>query len=233
MLSFHLALVICMHAMHVVEITSSIFSCNTWHSSSYHSHMQAKTNLGVIFRIYGRIQVILWAKHFLIFLIISLSIQQQHSLSSLPTMVIKVNGYDIEIDPSDTIWSLKWQIYHASQRVLPPPDDQRLVLIHTKRELNDCDKTVEFYDIHEGTEVKCKCKKRPGEEDFRKFVNVFRKRERTRLQFKGVAHLMTVGLKHVCVNVHEVRSISLHSKGVLFMVHFQCNAYVFIDVMFG
>jgi hypothetical protein len=41
--------------------------------------------------------------------------------------------------------------------IIPPPDDQKLVLPrHWRgRELSQWDKTVEFYDLHEGSTVRC------------------------------------------------------------------------------
>ena len=64
-------------------------------------------------------------------------------------MIITVRNCDVEVEPTDTIWTLKMKIYSASQRStykwqLLPPDDQRLVLLLLARnDLNDCGNTLE------------------------------------------------------------------------------------------
>jgi hypothetical protein len=133
-------------------------------------------------------------------------------------MRIKINNYDVEVHPSDTIWSLKWKIYDEFQRRikipperLPRPDDQRLFLEGGK-EMCDCEKTLEFWDIHEGTNVNCEYETPCGEEDFRRFLDVVRKKERSCLRLRDVTQV--VGVKYVCSHIHEVGSMHLSAKGV-------------------
>jgi hypothetical protein len=69
------------------------------------------------------------------------------------------------VSPSDTIWSFKCKLHReylrrASEReppeggaIIPPPDDQKLVILPNYEELSQCEKTVEFYDLHEGSEL--------------------------------------------------------------------------------
>jgi hypothetical protein len=145
-------------------------------------------------------------------------------------MHIKVNGHrcvhDIEVNPSDTIWVLKLNIYSESlggpSGALLPPDNQTLVLLPSRRELRDGGKTIEFYDIHEGSNIACEwglpCR---GEEDFRKHLDVFRKKERTSLRSHDVINGMAVCVKHACCHMHEVGVLSLSSMSVClpYIVH--------------
>jgi hypothetical protein len=150
-------------------------------------------------------------------------------------MKIVVNRCDVDVSPSDTIWTLKCKLHREYLRrpsggeregVIPPPDDQTLVLFRPYEELSQCDKTVEFYHIHEGSEVSCVPKSRcPQEMHFRKCVDVFRKVERNALSFKrgitsrviyspvqgGITSRMTVCVKHACCHMHEVRVLDLYS----------------------
>jgi hypothetical protein len=142
-------------------------------------------------------------------------------------MHIKVNGhggceYDIEVNPSDTIWALKLKIYseslgRPSKAHLLPPDDQTLVVLHPYgTELSECDRTMEFYGIHEGSAIACKWwdPRYPGEEGFRKHLDVFRKKERTSLHSVKATQGMAICIKHACCHMHEVRFLSLSSTGV-------------------
>jgi hypothetical protein len=155
-------------------------------------------------------------------------------------MRIKVNvhrcDYDIEVNPSDTIWALKCMIYSESLRgqseaLLLPPDDQTLVLLPSGRELSDCGKTIVFYDIHEGSNIACEsgppCR---GEEVFRNHLDVFRKKERTSLLSDEVTHGMAVCIKHACCHMHEVGVLCLSSIGVClpYLVHIMSIVLFFI-----
>jgi hypothetical protein len=152
-----------------------------------------------------------------------------------------VDEYDdhichVEVSPSDTIWTLKGKLHReylrrASERaeregeaseedpsegedVIPPPDDQTLVISPNGRELSQGDKAVEFYDLHEGSEVRCvpKWRRFPQEMHFRKCVDVFRKVERNTLSMEGDAvttSIMTVCVYHACCHMHEVTVLNL------------------------
>jgi hypothetical protein len=149
-------------------------------------------------------------------------IKRYHSF--FPVMRIKVNGhgceYDIEVNPSDTIWALKCMIYSEflegpSEALFLPPDDQTLVHLPSRMELSDCGKTIEFYDIHEGSTITCKwgppCR---GEDDFRKHLDVFRKKERTSLLSDDFIHGMAVCINHACCHMHEVGVLHLSPIGL-------------------
>jgi hypothetical protein len=140
-------------------------------------------------------------------------------------MQITVFGHhfacDIEVNPSDTIWALKCKIYSESlegpSEAYLPPDVQALVLLSSRRKLSECGKTIEFYDIHEGSHIECKRGPRyRGEEIFRKHLDVFRKKKRTSLLSDEVTHGMAVCIKHTCYHMHEVRVLSLSPTGVCF-----------------
>jgi hypothetical protein len=136
-------------------------------------------------------------------------------------MQIKVKShgceYAIEVNLSDTIWALKWNIYSESLRgpseALLPPDDQTLVLLPSRRELSECGKTIEFYDIHEGSDIECEWWGPPyrREEFFRKHLDVFRKKERTSLHSDEASQGMAVCIKHACCHIHEVGVLWLSS----------------------
>jgi hypothetical protein len=131
--------------------------------------------------------------------------------------------FNVEVSPTDTIWTLKWEVHRESLRgpserdiIPPPPDDQTLFLLPHDRELSQCDKTIEFYDIHEASEVSCglKWSEYPQESNFRKFLDVFRKVERNSLSFEeNITWSMTVSVNHACCHMHEVRILDLWSIG--------------------
>ena len=70
---------------------------------------------------------------------------------------------DVEVSPSDTIWTFKCKLHREAlkrpseraerEAIIPPPDDQKLVILPNYEELSQCEKTVEFYDLHEGSEL--------------------------------------------------------------------------------
>jgi hypothetical protein len=141
-------------------------------------------------------------------------------------MKIKVNdSYYVEVDPIDTIWSLKCAIYAKRIRgdngELLPPDGQRLVDGATRAELSDCRKTPEFYGIHEGSSIKCKLRKYGGEDSFRGLLDVSRKKERTSLEVGVDSQTMSfcTCIKHLCMHAHEVGVLSLMADGVFVMHH--------------
>jgi hypothetical protein len=148
-------------------------------------------------------------------------------------MKIKVNdSHYVEVDPSDTIWSLKCAIY--SKRIrgyngeLLPPDDQRLVDGTTQAELTDCGKTLELYGIHEGSTIECALGRYRGEDGFRRLLDVSRKKERTSLR-SGVhdghtMHFCTC-TKHLCWHAHELGVLSLRVHCV-FITHFSHNIHI-------
>ena len=144
----------------------------------------------------------------------------------------------VEVSPSDTIWTLKCNLHReylgraswgepaerepsggesscgCCSLFIPPPDDQTLVISPNGRELSQGDKTVEFYDLHEGSEVCCvpKWSRFPQENDFRKCVDVFRKVERNKLSMevqRKVTSCMTVCVYHACCHMHEVTVLDL------------------------
>ena len=132
-----------------------------------------------------------------------------------PFLVMKIkvnNSHYVEVDPSDTIWSLKCAIYSKRIRghngkLLPPPDDQRLVDRATQAVLSDCGKTLEFYGIHEGSSIKCELIRCSEEDGFRRLLDVSRKKERTSLKV-GVHDGLTMSfctcIKHLCWHAHEL-----------------------------
>jgi hypothetical protein len=175
---------------------------------------------------------------------------------------------DVEVSPSDTIWTLKCKLHReylrecpdregklhkyvvrerpdregklyryvlrtrsernrtllkynlrgrAKSDAIPPPDDQTLFLLPLGGELSQCDKTMESYDIHEGSIVRCvpKWSQYPQENIFRKVLNVFRKVERSSLSLNDdkINWRVIVGLKHACCHMHEVRVLRLSSTG--------------------
>jgi hypothetical protein len=148
-------------------------------------------------------------------------------------MRITVYDYSIEVDSIDTIWTLKKKIHHEFLKgsygsLLPPPDDQRLLLLlPSETELNDCGKTLSFYGIHEGTDVMCEWKKRPGEKHFRSLLDVCRKDERTCLKLWEITQRMTVFTKHVCCHGHEVRALSLWSNSTCIVLTFSHHVLSF------
>ena len=129
--------------------------------------------------------------------------------------------YDVEVPPSDTIWTLKCKLHREALKrpserawrgaIIPPPDDQTLVISPHDRELSQCEKTLEFYHIHEGSKLRCVPKSRsPQEMHFRKYVDVFRKVERNTLSFqRKVTSGMSVCVYHACCHMHEVTVLDL------------------------
>jgi hypothetical protein len=160
-------------------------------------------------------------------------------------MKISVYGhgfyYEVEVSPSDTIWTLKCVIREeslkrASERppqrptwkssrrpFLPPPDDQTLILVSSGRELSHCDETMSSCDIQEGSNVRCEWKwgKHHEEKHFRKLVDVFQKVERKSLKLNFFIQKISVCGKHACSHMHEVRALDLMGKSV-FIVHSTC-----------
>ena len=139
-------------------------------------------------------------------------------------MKIKVNdSYYVEVDPIDTIWSLKCAIYAKRIRgdngELLPPDDQRLVDRTTRAKLSDCGKTLEFYGIHEGSSIECKLRRCGGEDSFRGLLDISRKKERTSLRVFGQTMSFCTCIKHLCTHAHEVGMLSLMADGVFVMHH--------------
>eukprot|EP01028_Stygiella_incarcerata_P004576 TRINITY_DN2007_c1_g2_i5.p1 TRINITY_DN2007_c1_g2~~TRINITY_DN2007_c1_g2_i5.p1 ORF type:complete len:573 (-),score=126.82 TRINITY_DN2007_c1_g2_i5:169-1887(-) len=133
-------------------------------------------------------------------------------------MKVKVNTphgcFIIEVLPSDSVWTLKCKLYENAGiqkchnrhgRCLPlSPDDQELVAKgHTTFLLDDCERSLESYSIHEGSSIACKRRESGYEQSFHSLVNVYRK--------KGIRATVTpVSLvKHVSIHSHEVRSIRL------------------------
>ena len=144
----------------------------------------------------------------------------------------------VEVSPSDTIWTLKCKLHReylgraswgepsegepsegepsvvessCGYGIIPPVDDQSLYVLPNERELSQCDNTMEFYDLHEGSKVRCMPKSRsPQEMHFRKCVDVFRKVERNTLSFqRKVTSGMTVCVYHACCHMHEVTVLDL------------------------
>jgi hypothetical protein len=134
----------------------------------------------------------------------------------------------VEVSPSDTIWTLKGKLHREAalrrpsestegEGSIPPPDDQKLYLLPHYEELSQCDKTMEFYHLHEGSRVRCELKWSeyvyPQEMHFRECLNVFRKVERNALsskrEFGEITSSMIVWVKHACCHLHEVRVLSL------------------------
>ena len=142
-------------------------------------------------------------------------------------MKIKVNdSYYVEVEPIDTIWSLKCAIYAKRIRgdngeLLPPDDQKRLVDRATRAKLSDCGKTLDFYGIHDGSSIKCKLRKYGGEDDFRRLLDVSRKKERTSLEVGDDDQTMSfcTCIKHLCMHAHEVGVLSLMADGVFVMHH--------------
>ena len=133
-------------------------------------------------------------------------------------MRIQVNyrTYDVEVDPSDTIWTLKWKLYSASKRgtsgrlLLPRPCHQILSFSRSSQgELNSAN-TIEFYGIHEGSEFQCGSSQSGAEKSFRGLLDVLRKKERTSPELVDVTQGMCVCVKHACCHTHEARVLSLH-----------------------
>eukprot|EP01028_Stygiella_incarcerata_P010957 TRINITY_DN597_c0_g1_i1.p1 TRINITY_DN597_c0_g1~~TRINITY_DN597_c0_g1_i1.p1 ORF type:complete len:341 (-),score=72.01 TRINITY_DN597_c0_g1_i1:548-1570(-) len=134
-------------------------------------------------------------------------------------MNVNVDGFVIEVLPSDTIWSLKWKIYHASWKSVGgsyggsygeflPPDDQILVVTSDGGiELDECERSVGSYSIHEGTSISCKCLRDVGERDFRRLLRVFQHRETDALKITKVTQM--VGVKRVFRHIGQLRSVQV------------------------
>eukprot|EP01028_Stygiella_incarcerata_P001048 TRINITY_DN1164_c0_g1_i2.p1 TRINITY_DN1164_c0_g1~~TRINITY_DN1164_c0_g1_i2.p1 ORF type:complete len:333 (+),score=72.29 TRINITY_DN1164_c0_g1_i2:115-1113(+) len=132
-------------------------------------------------------------------------------------MKIKVNvewhskQFSIDVLPSDTVWALKWKIFdnndvkeHYEGSHPPSPDDQQL---HDEQEdmvLDDCERSLESYSIHEGSELSCE--KRDLYLSFHALLNGFRKKK-SHLPLTGFTPFPLV--KHGSMHMHEVRSIQL------------------------
>jgi hypothetical protein len=138
--------------------------------------------------------------------------------------VFGIHACDVEVSPSDTIWTLKCKLHREALKrpseraeggaIIPPPDDQKLVLHPNYEALSQCEKTLELYGLHEGSKVRCdpKWSEFPQEMNFRKCVDVFRKVERNELtlsfQWK-VTSGMSVCAYHACCHMHEVTVLDL------------------------
>eukprot|EP01028_Stygiella_incarcerata_P001186 TRINITY_DN1188_c0_g1_i1.p1 TRINITY_DN1188_c0_g1~~TRINITY_DN1188_c0_g1_i1.p1 ORF type:complete len:172 (+),score=46.03 TRINITY_DN1188_c0_g1_i1:70-585(+) len=127
---------------------------------------------------------------------------------------VYTNFFPIEVLPSDTIWTLKWKIYEnedirkycsENMLVLPPsPDDQELVIDGEETVLNNCERSLESYSIHEGSELQCKWREGCDSENyFPSLLDVYRKK-------KTEAICVSVSfVKHGSIHFHEVQSIRL------------------------
>jgi hypothetical protein len=134
----------------------------------------------------------------------------------------------VEVSPSDTIWTLKCKLHREALKrpseraeggaIIPPPDDQTLVIHPNYEELSQCEKTLEFYDLHEGSTVRCDLKwsEFPQEKHFRKCVDVFRKVERNKLTLsldgddgEEDTSGMIACVYHACCHMHEVTVLDL------------------------
>jgi hypothetical protein len=169
-------------------------------------------------------------KHFFVFhLFHLLTLTFYPFFFSMKIDVVNESGEHIcyvEVSPSDTIWTLKCKLHRealkrpSSERaeggaIIPPPDDQTLAIHPHGSELSQCEKTLEFYDLHEGSTVHCELKwgRFPQEMNFRKCVDVFRKVERNELTLSmeddDVTSSMAVCAYHACCHMHEVTVLDL------------------------
>eukprot|EP01028_Stygiella_incarcerata_P001051 TRINITY_DN1164_c0_g2_i1.p1 TRINITY_DN1164_c0_g2~~TRINITY_DN1164_c0_g2_i1.p1 ORF type:complete len:344 (+),score=61.68 TRINITY_DN1164_c0_g2_i1:35-1066(+) len=130
-------------------------------------------------------------------------------------MKIKVNvewyskQFSIDVLPSDTVWALKWKIYenegirkYCKSHLYPAPDDHVLRDENRGVKLDDCERSLESYSIHEGSELSCE--KRDLYLSFNALLNGFRKKK-SHLPLAGFTPFSLV--KHGSMHMHEVRSI--------------------------
>eukprot|EP01028_Stygiella_incarcerata_P000119 TRINITY_DN10149_c1_g1_i2.p1 TRINITY_DN10149_c1_g1~~TRINITY_DN10149_c1_g1_i2.p1 ORF type:complete len:216 (+),score=28.47 TRINITY_DN10149_c1_g1_i2:87-650(+) len=121
--------------------------------------------------------------------------------------------YPIEVLPSDTIWTLKLKIYekkdvrkcHNGHWEAHPasPDDQKLVIKGEENALNDCERSLESYSIHEGSKLICQRRGSNHELLFHSLLDVYQKK-----QTKTTITSVSLG-KHASIHAHEIRSIRL------------------------
>eukprot|EP01028_Stygiella_incarcerata_P000100 TRINITY_DN1012_c0_g1_i7.p1 TRINITY_DN1012_c0_g1~~TRINITY_DN1012_c0_g1_i7.p1 ORF type:complete len:413 (+),score=107.08 TRINITY_DN1012_c0_g1_i7:1417-2655(+) len=132
----------------------------------------------------------------------------------VPAMIVIVNDLEIEVQPTDTVWTLKLLFYSAAQRkhhwAPIPPDHQRLSLGNGEV-LTNYEKPLDSFDIHEGTHISCDYEAFSGDVDFRRFVEVIRKEERTCLKLRKITQI--IGAKNICSHVHEIEQIRLRPSG--------------------
>eukprot|EP01028_Stygiella_incarcerata_P008687 TRINITY_DN386_c0_g1_i6.p1 TRINITY_DN386_c0_g1~~TRINITY_DN386_c0_g1_i6.p1 ORF type:complete len:553 (-),score=124.59 TRINITY_DN386_c0_g1_i6:321-1979(-) len=127
--------------------------------------------------------------------------------------IIENDGsYLIEVQPDDTVWDLKWMIYHESLKgyfwKMPiSPDEQILFAGWRGIELSDCAKELEFYNIHEGSKIYySRAVNTPREMDFKTIAGVFRKTY-SFIRLGDVSHVL--GVSNVVNYMHDVKSIRL------------------------
>eukprot|EP01028_Stygiella_incarcerata_P007121 TRINITY_DN29132_c0_g1_i1.p1 TRINITY_DN29132_c0_g1~~TRINITY_DN29132_c0_g1_i1.p1 ORF type:complete len:260 (+),score=57.09 TRINITY_DN29132_c0_g1_i1:36-782(+) len=122
--------------------------------------------------------------------------------------------FDIEVHPTDTIWSLKWKIFdneairrrlHHRKGVLPPPPDVQLLVSRGPGHLDNGARNLESYSIHDGSTISCSRAAPSAQEmSFRTLLDVFRKKV-TELSLLAESHLLF--LKHGSIHTHELRSL--------------------------
>eukprot|EP01028_Stygiella_incarcerata_P005508 TRINITY_DN2317_c0_g1_i2.p1 TRINITY_DN2317_c0_g1~~TRINITY_DN2317_c0_g1_i2.p1 ORF type:complete len:204 (-),score=55.33 TRINITY_DN2317_c0_g1_i2:458-1069(-) len=130
--------------------------------------------------------------------------------------------FSIDVLPSDSVWTLKWKIYENAdirkqhKDILPPsPDDQSLRHQDENTTLYDCERSLESYSIHEGSELSCE--KKSLCLSFRGLLNVYRKKDAVMDQETDSLWSLTgftpfLLVKHASIHIHEVPSIRLQLK---------------------
>eukprot|EP01028_Stygiella_incarcerata_P007091 TRINITY_DN289_c0_g1_i15.p1 TRINITY_DN289_c0_g1~~TRINITY_DN289_c0_g1_i15.p1 ORF type:complete len:315 (+),score=50.68 TRINITY_DN289_c0_g1_i15:109-1053(+) len=131
-------------------------------------------------------------------------------------------SFSLEVLPTDTVWSLKWKIFHektirynrkCSKRIHPStvllgPDNLRLTAAGGLL-LKICDATLESCSVHEGSEIICYPKKTAQQEiEFMSLLDVFRKNRATELPSRGEM-MHPSWFRHGSIHSHEHRFIKL------------------------
>eukprot|EP01028_Stygiella_incarcerata_P005515 TRINITY_DN2317_c0_g4_i1.p1 TRINITY_DN2317_c0_g4~~TRINITY_DN2317_c0_g4_i1.p1 ORF type:complete len:363 (-),score=57.07 TRINITY_DN2317_c0_g4_i1:536-1624(-) len=133
--------------------------------------------------------------------------------------------FPIEVLPTDTVWTLKWKIYQDEDIweyfhrfrtnlsfSLPPPDDQELTGKNVWNgwiRLDDCERSLKSYSIHEGSEIKCRKIREVTEGHHKCFSTLLDGLRKRKSHLSVIDGTPVSWVKHASIHTHEVRSIQL------------------------
>eukprot|EP01028_Stygiella_incarcerata_P009153 TRINITY_DN4279_c0_g1_i11.p1 TRINITY_DN4279_c0_g1~~TRINITY_DN4279_c0_g1_i11.p1 ORF type:complete len:506 (-),score=82.38 TRINITY_DN4279_c0_g1_i11:684-2123(-) len=125
-----------------------------------------------------------------------------------------------EVFPTDTVWSLKWKIYHNEDirklhfdhnRVALPGPDSIDLFAHYQNDvecLTICERSLESCSISETTMIHCQyCHPSKQENAFKGLLSSFRKKDIDKATNWSLIEVAPISWRKHCIHIHEVRSI--------------------------
>eukprot|EP01028_Stygiella_incarcerata_P003789 TRINITY_DN1789_c0_g1_i1.p1 TRINITY_DN1789_c0_g1~~TRINITY_DN1789_c0_g1_i1.p1 ORF type:complete len:389 (+),score=79.19 TRINITY_DN1789_c0_g1_i1:42-1169(+) len=123
--------------------------------------------------------------------------------------------FDVEVLPTDSVWCVKWKIYHnediqiyceeqKDSFSLPSPDDM-ILRIRGGERMDNCEMSLMSYSIHEGSQIVCSLRSFPDEVDYIRYLNVFRKKRITLPLWRVTNPIW--GINDGFIHIHELRCV--------------------------